>query len=345
MRIHNDGDSFDNGIFWRATVYPPYPPDEMKKMDQTLELARRHQINVVPYFSLHEYHPDADGFKENARKWGWIAGEGDDIVPTRFRNSIFGYLMCLQSGWLEKRKASIGEVLSRHAFSGVYYDWCIAIECFNHSHGPHHWDYRKLIELLEWTLKRIGPAGHLYLHLTNAPNIAAENMASLVLTDEASPKNIRPGMFSPHAHFLNICPRQVCLMIPAKSPEKDLLRYAMCALLEHAAVSSGHEVFARFYQEYAEIIKRCGEYRRHTAPGEGRCRTSDQQTVGMSAYWNDSEALLVFANLKEQPATVKYCFDPDAALSVTGEITVPPLKIRTLTIKLEPERHTNKKTQ
>ena len=335
MRLHNDGDSLRNGIFWRDAAYPPYPPEEMMKMNQMLETAHRHHLDAVPYFSLHEYHPQAAGFKRNAHKWGRIAEKGDDIIPSYSSSGYFGYFMCLNSGWLKKRRDTIDEVLRKHAFAGIYYDWCTALECINPEHGPHHWDFRKLIEHLLWTYDRVGKDGVMYLHLTGNPNIAAENLAGLVLTDEDGITRFSGEMFSPHAHFLNICPRQVCLMIPETSPAADLKRYAMCALLNHATVSSGHKVLTDFYRDNAEMMKKTVQYFHHTAPGEGLCSTSESDEVGMSAYWNDDEAMLVFANLTEQVKTVEYRFSPETKKIMIGNVTVKPLSIRTITRKLQ----------
>ncbi|MBR4664499.1 MAG: hypothetical protein IKO93_11560 [Lentisphaeria bacterium] len=334
MRLHNDGDPFGNGIFWRDAAYPPYPPEEMKKMEQTLELAHRHHIDVVPYFSLHEYHPEAPGFRQNAQEWCRIAEKGDSIIPSYSRNGYYGFVMCLASGWMEKRKNTIDQVLRNHAFNGVYYDWCTAMECVNPEHGPHHWDFRKLIQLLLWTYQRIGPDGDMYLHLTHNPNIAAENLAGLVLTEETGVSRFSGEMFSPHAHFMNICPRQVCLMISEKSSVEDLIRYAMCALLNHATVSSGNMVLAEFYRKHAGMMKKTGRYCHHSAPGERLCKTSDGNAVGMSAYWNKDEAMLVFANLMDHPKTVEYCFAPETKTPLTGNISLKPLSIRTVTRKL-----------
>ena len=335
MRLHNDGDIEGNGIFWRAAAYPPYPPEEMKKMDQTLAAAHRHHLDVVPYFSLHEYHPEAPGFAENAETWGRISEKGDGLIPSYFNHGYFGYIMCLKSGWMQKRRDTIDEVLRKHAFDGVYYDWCSAAECIHPAHGAHHWDFRELIEHLLWTYERVGKDGVMYLHQTGNPNIAAENLASLILTEETGPARIAGDMFSPHAHFMNICPRQVCLMIPNDSPADDLRRYAMCALLHHATVSSELRIFADFYREYAAMMRETQQYSRHTAPGEGLCGTSDERSVGMSAYWNHDHAMLVFANLRKEPQTADYHFAPADMKPITGKITVPPMTMRTLNVNIQ----------
>lgn len=333
-RLHNDGDIAKNGIFWRGASYPPYPPEEMKKMDQTLEEAHKHHLDVVPYFSLHEYHPEVPDFAENAENWGRISEKGDGLIPSYFSCGYYGYVMCLNSGWLKKRQDTIDQTLRNHAFDGVYYDWCSAAECINPAHGPRHWDFRKLIEHLLWTYERVGEKGVMYLHQTSNPNIVAENLASVILTEEVGPARICGTMFSAHAHFMNICPRQVCLMIPNDSPSDDLWRYAMCALLHHATVSSELRIFADFYREYAAMMQETLSYSRHTAPGEGLCDTSDALSVGMSAYWDQDRAMLVFANLCKEVQTVDYWFAPEDRERLTGKVTVPPMTIQTLKINI-----------
>ena len=111
--------------------------------------------------------------------------------------------MCLNSGWMQKRRDTIDEVLRNHAFNGVYYDWCSAKECVNPEHGPKHWDFRKLIEHLLWTYERVGKDGVMYLHQTSNPNIAAENLASLVLTEETGKNRISGDMFSPNLSIID----------------------------------------------------------------------------------------------------------------------------------------------
>ena len=329
MRVHNDGDAFDNGIFWRDCAYPPYPPDEMEKLDRTLRLAKEAGISVAPYFSLHEYHPEAAGFAENAEKWGRIAIQGDKIIPSYSGHGLYGYQMCLKSGWLEHRIKTIDEVLSKHVFDSVYYDWCSAKECLSPAHGPRHWDLRELMKLLEWSYDRVGEKGAVYLHLTREPNIAAGNIASLVLTEEQGGSIIGPEMFSPHAHFMNVTSRQVCCMLPGGASEADHRRYALCALLHHATVSMNTRVYTDFYAEYRKEMETVTDYARHTAPGEGHVSVSDPN-CGMSAYWNDSGEIMLFVvNLAEEPRKTA-CSAALPCGNYACETEVPPLSLKVI---------------
>ncbi len=333
MRVHNDGDIFDNGIFWRDCAYPPYPPDEMEKLDRTLRLAKEAGISVAPYFSLHEYHPEAAGFAENAEKWGRIAIEGDGIIPSYSGHGLYGYQMCLKSGWLEHRMKTIDEVLSKHAFDSVYYDWCSAKECLSPAHGPRHWDIRELLKLLEWSYDRVGDKGAVYLHLTGEPNIVAGNIATLVLTEEQGGSTIGPEMFSPHAHFMNVTSRQVCCMLPAGASDADHRRYALCALLHHATVSMNTRVYTDFYAEYRKELETVTDYARHTAPGEGLVTVSDPR-CGMSAYWNDSgEVMLFVVNLAEESRKTA-CSAALPCGEFACETEVPPLALKVIRTRI-----------
>ena len=62
MTLHNDGDGNGDGLFWRDGTYPPYPPDQMKKMEHVIETCHRYGIKTMPYFSNHEWTPEHRGF-------------------------------------------------------------------------------------------------------------------------------------------------------------------------------------------------------------------------------------------------------------------------------------------
>ena len=74
--------------------------------------------------------------------------------------------MCLRSGWLDFLKFSIDRVLKNHPLDGVYYDWNVALLCSNPLHEGNrdraapakgHWDMDELLDLMEWTRRRVGP--------------------------------------------------------------------------------------------------------------------------------------------------------------------------------------------
>ena len=51
VHCHNDGDAYDDGLFWRDGTYPPYPPEDVDKYDRVLELCRKYGIRTATYFS------------------------------------------------------------------------------------------------------------------------------------------------------------------------------------------------------------------------------------------------------------------------------------------------------
>ncbi|MBR4075501.1 MAG: hypothetical protein IKK25_01390, partial [Lentisphaeria bacterium] len=89
LRLHNDGDFFANGIFWRDADYPPYPADEMKKMDAVLENCNKNGITAVPYFSVKEYHPEAPEFEKYGPLSTRRVVEGEACMETFFGTSLF----------------------------------------------------------------------------------------------------------------------------------------------------------------------------------------------------------------------------------------------------------------
>ncbi len=334
MRLHNDGDIFDNGIFWRDGDYPPYPPEEMAKMDKMLARANAAGIDVAPYFSLHEYHPDAPGFAENAEDWGRIAVEGDGIIPSYSGHGYYGYQMCLKTGWFKKRIDTIDEVLRKHPFKGVYYDWCSAKECLAPEHGRRHWDFRELINLLEWSYDRVAEHdGAVYLHLTRQPNIVAGNIASLVLTEEIGGSMVSPFMFSPHAHFMNVASRQVCCMLPGNAAETDHRRYALCALLHHATVSMGTRPYTDFYAQYRPVLDEVVHFEHHTAPGEGMAAVGNDK-CGIAAYWNGNGEVMTFlVNLSEETEDCSWQLSLPTG-NASGVEKIAPLSLKTIKFSL-----------
>jgi len=340
MRLHNDGDDCGNGIFWRDADYPPYPPAEMKRMDAALRLVRVAGISVAPYFSVKEYHPEAPGFAENARKWMRLAETGGEMIHNFYLHGEYGAQMCLKSGWFEKRRETIAQALDNHEFDSVYFDWCAGYECVNPTHTARkarHWDQDALQELLEWSHQRVGPAGDVYLHLTGVPNLAAENLASLVLTEESGYGRISPLMFTPHVHFMNIAPRQICDMLGASASSADRRKLALCALLHHASVSSKHQDYLAFYQQLPNFDFE--RYSRHTASGENIAHVTDP-AAGFSAYWNANEALLLFANPTDRPLTIEWRLDTlkmgqawAEGKLLAGKIFLKPGELKTRKIK------------
>lgn len=191
VHCHNDGDAFDDGLFWRDGSYPPYP--DMDRYDQVLNDCRKHGIRTATYFSNKELHPSTKAFQDHGRDWGRMNARGE-LRHNVFRGqSEFGAQMCLRSGWLDHLKFTIDRVLKNHPLDGVYYDWNVALLCCNPRHeglegsnavARGHWDIDELLDLMEWTRQRVGPRGLVIVHDTTTPMFSTENFADHVVATE-----------------------------------------------------------------------------------------------------------------------------------------------------------------
>jgi len=191
VHCHNDGDYYDDGLFWRDGSYPPYP--DMARYDQVLQECRKAGIRTATYFSNKELHPSTKEFQEHGAEWGRMNRKGD-LQHNFFRGkSEYGAQMCLRSGWLEFLKSSIDRVLKNHPLDGVYYDWNVALFCCNPAHeakraadapAQGHWDIDELLDLMEWTRNRVGPNGLVIVHNTTTPMFATENFSDYVVATE-----------------------------------------------------------------------------------------------------------------------------------------------------------------
>ena len=190
VHCHNDGDYYDDGLFWRDGSYPPYP--DMDKYDQVIEDCHKSGIRVATYFSNKELHPSTPQFQQHGSDWGRMNRKGD-LQHNFFKDkSEFGIQMCLHSGWLDALKSSIDRVLTNNPLDGVYYDWNVALLCYNPRHekleagqpAAGHWDIDELLNLMEWTRHRVGPHGLVIIHNTTTPMFATENFADDIVANE-----------------------------------------------------------------------------------------------------------------------------------------------------------------
>lgn len=340
QRLHNDGDVYGNGLFWHDVAYPPYPADEMAKMDKAIADVSKAGGDVVPYFSCKEWHPDVGDFKALGEKSARRVVKGEKFMETFFGTSLFGIQMCLESDWYDIRRESIAKTLAGHNFSGMYYDWCMGLECINDAHGGgrRHWDNDKLLDLMEWSRNTIGEDGKLYLHLTNVPSLAVENLGDAILVEESEYYEIFPEMFTPQVHFVNIAPRSICIMLPPSEATPQKLRaLALAALLHHATLSLGYGESSAgvlaFYKEHEKELKSLESFRRHSAPGEGVGSTGGSRDVGISVYWTDDRAVALLANLTEKPQIAKWSVDLGDGRRYSGCREIAPLDFTIIELK------------
>jgi hypothetical protein len=199
--FHHDGDSFKDGLFWRDGTYPPFGPDDMKEYDRVIATCHRHGIRVATYFSNKELHPSVQAWKDHGGEWARLPDDRSEQVHNYYSGDEFGAQMCLRSGWLEFFKNYVDTVLSHHDLDGTYYDWNLALYCHNVRHAgmveppapgigalasspAGHWDMDELLELMQWTRRRVGPDGLMIVHNTMVPMAATENFADRVVAME-----------------------------------------------------------------------------------------------------------------------------------------------------------------
>ena len=190
VHCHNDGDYYDDGLFWRDGSYPPYP--DMDGYDKVMKACRDAGMRTATYFSDKELHPSTKDFQEHGAEWGRMNRKGD-LQHNFYRGTNeFGAQMCLRSGWLAFLKHSIDRVVKNHPLDGVYYDWNVALFCCNPLHegkstnavAQGHWDIDELLDLMEWTRQRVGPQGLVIVHNTTTPMFALENFANHIVATE-----------------------------------------------------------------------------------------------------------------------------------------------------------------
>jgi hypothetical protein len=206
--FHHDGDSFKDGLFWRDGTYPPFGPEDMAEFDRVIADCHRHGIRVATYISNKELHPTTEAYKQHGAEWARIPGDRGEQIHNLWGGDEFGAQMCLRSGWFNHLKGYIDTVLRHHALDGVYYDWNVALYCHNLAHASSpspaaggqaavrrasgamaqsplgHWDMDELINLMEWTRRRVGRAGLIIVHNTMVPMAAVENFADHVVAME-----------------------------------------------------------------------------------------------------------------------------------------------------------------
>jgi hypothetical protein len=185
VRLHNDYASDED--FWHDGAWPPYDEKSMTEMRRVIATCHRYQIQVVPYFSIHEFHPKAQGYQAQEQEWKRSIDQAGTVFHNFQGKGEFGAQMCPQSGWLARRKADVEKAYRELGFDGIYYDWVTELACNNKNHDPKlHLGTDGVIELLAWTRRLIAPKnGTLILHLHGKmASIAYENFADLVVNME-----------------------------------------------------------------------------------------------------------------------------------------------------------------
>ena len=190
-RLHNDYEADEN--FWHDGAWPPYDEKGMAEMRRVIGACHRYGIQVVPYFSIHEFHPKAQGYAENEQHWKRSVDQAGTVLHNHEGKGEFGAQMCLQSGWLARRKADVEKAYRELGFDGIYYDWGASLPCNNKNHNANwHTGTDGMIDLLAWTRRLVSPRGTLILHLSGwFPSIAYENYGDLIVNMEENASSDR----------------------------------------------------------------------------------------------------------------------------------------------------------
>ena len=321
VHCHNDGDYYDDGLFWRDGSYPPYP--DMAKYDQVIADCHKVGIRVATYFSNKELHPSTPQFQQHGSDWGRMNLKGDLQHNSFNANSEFGAQMCLRSGWLDALKASIDRVLTGHPLDGVYYDWNVALLCCNPRHeklaagqpAAGHWDIDELLNLMEWTRRRVGPRGLVIIHNTTTPMFASENFADDIVANEWG-----YGKWSGQGPSLQELPLEWSLVgarargvisygqLDAKSPRRLHRLFALEALLGGVTPwPASPEAFELF-----TVLKPIGTLETcRFADWRNQAVTIRGARTGSAIYSRPGESWLVLANLDETTQEVSCVVHPD----------------------------------
>ncbi len=322
VHCHNDGDYYDDGLFWRDGSYPPYP--DMDRYDQVLKACREAGIRTATYFSDKELHPSTTEFKEHGETWGRKDHKGNLQHNFLKPQSEFGVQMCLRSGWLDFLKTSIDRVLKNHPLNGVYYDWNVALFCKNplHEKGPvegqeaeGHWDIEELLDLMEWTRSRVGPDGLVIIHNTTTPMFAMENFADHVVATEWG-----YGKWTERAPGLPDLPLEWSLAgarsrgvisygtIDNNAPRRLFKVFAMQALLGGVAPwPASPETF-----ELTALLKPLGDLEAYRfADWRNRAVTLSDDRCASAIYSRPGQAWALVANLDAEPKEVTCVLRPE----------------------------------
>jgi hypothetical protein len=332
VHCHNDGDALGDGLFWRDGSYPPYPPDDMKKYDRTIDLCHQNGIRVATYFSNKELHPSTQAYKDHAEQWGRKPDDIGALHHNRTAHGEYGAQMCLKSGWLETLERNIDTVLSNHKLDGVYYDWNVALYCNNPLHvgktsngvsgqtgtlalsPTGHWDMDELLQFMEWTRERVGPKGLVILHNTMAPMFATENFADRVVGMEWGygrlSRSVPPLQEMPiEWTFAGARSRGVIGYgsIDDSAPERIRRLFALQALLAGVAPWPAPEEATALYR----ILAPLGDLTSYKFKDwRNRAITLDHPDCLSAVYSRDGEAWILVGNTSPEPRQVRLRISP-----------------------------------
>ncbi len=303
-RLHNDYVADEN--FWHDGAWPPYDEKGMAEMRRVIASCHRHKIQVVPYFSIHEFHPKAQGYPENEQQWKRTVDQAETVLHNRHGQGEFGAQMCLESSWLARRKADVEKAYRALGFDGIYYDWGASLPCNNKNHNARwHTGMDGMIDLLAWTRRLIAPSGTLILHLSGwFPSIAFENYGDLIVNMEENSSGDRMPRMDEMALMTVLAeaaPRSPCPSYlqdrPVERNQNNIAQMAVLGLFPWSGQDGpvADETF-RLFRTFKPY--QLENYRLHNADS-GAVRTSWPDVYG-AVYSSEKQALVVVSNTSRE---------------------------------------------
>ena len=344
MTLHNDGDDKGDGLFWRDGSYPPYPPDQMKKMEHVIETCHQNGIKVMPYFSNHEFRQSNEAFKLHGEEWARKPDDQGNLSPDAF----YGAQMCFKSGWKDYFKSYVDTVLKHHPWDGIYYDWNLAMYCNNPLHmgkvsngvsatkglasyafsPTGHWDVDEFLEMVEWTRERVGPDGLVTLHTSSNPMLAAENFADYVCTLEDGGGGLammpKPDELPLEWNLAGARSRADIEygIIDTKAPQRLHRLFYLTALLTGTAPWPANYESAEVFK----ILRPLGDPERyHFEDWRNRAVKLDQNDLLSAVYSRPGEAYVLLANLQPEPRKINCAINPQALKHPLTEVRAAKL--------------------
>jgi hypothetical protein len=200
----------------------------------------------------------------------------------------------------------------------------VALLCSNPLHeGNHdgaapakgHWDIDELLELMEWTRRRVGPGGLVIIHNTTTPMFATENFADDVVatewgyprwTDRAPDLQDLPLEWS----LAGAVPRGVISygLLDAGAPRRLHRLFAVEAFLGGVTPwPASEETFALL-----PLLKPLGEIGNYRfADWRNEAVTLSHARCAAAVYSRPEEAYLLLANLDPSPREVTCVLHPE----------------------------------
>lgn len=329
VRLHNDYASDEN--FWHDGAWPPYDAQGMSEMRRVVATCHRYHIQVVPYFSIHEFHPKAQGYAEHEQEWKRSMDQLGTVFHNLTGKGEFGAQMCPQSGWLARRKADIEKAYRDLGFDGIYYDWVMELACNNKSHDPRlHLGTDGVIDLLAWTRRLIAPKnGTLILHLYGKmPSIAFENFADLVVNMEevsGAESWMRMDEIPIVTMLAESIPRSPCPSYRRDSArERNQNNISILTVLGMFPWSGG--TGGEVYEETLKLFRAFQPYKLEefsfADAYSGKVRTGWPDVYG-ALYGKADQALIVISNTsRERRQNIVWTVRPDALPFQAGRLAV-----------------------